>query len=112
MRRQLLVLAAAALAACAKGNEDGVIAASGHVEATEVRLSSKVAGHVEKIAVEEGDKVTTGQEIASLDTTDARLALRAAQAERAQAEAERRLRVAGARQEDVAEARAQAQRAE
>jgi HlyD family secretion protein len=112
MSRVMMVLAALAVAACGKGKDDGVIAASGHVEATEVRLSAKVAGHVEALAVQEGDTVAAGQEIARVDTTDVRLALDAALAERAQADAERRLRVAGSRREDIAEAEAQVQRAE
>src|SRR5713101_4374520 len=115
MSRAVMVLATAAvvaLAGCGKGKDEGVIAASGHIEATEVRLSPKVAGHVEVLRVEEGDKVTAGQEIARIDTTDARLALAAAVAERAQADAERRLRVAGSRKEDIAEAEAQVDRAQ
>jgi HlyD family secretion protein len=112
MSRAFVVLAALAVAACGKGKDEGLIAASGHVEATEVRLSSKVAGHVEALPVEEGDTVAAGQEIARIDTTDLRLALSAAAAERAQADADRRLRVAGSRQEDIAEAEAQVQRAE
>ena len=112
MSRVMMVLAALAVAACGKGKDEGVIAASGHVEATEVRLSAKVAGHVEALGVQEGDKVTAGQEIARIDTTDVRLALATALAERAQADAERRLKVAGSRREDIAEAEAQVQRAE
>src|SRR6185503_3441548 len=111
MSRVWMVLAAASLAACAKGKEDGVIAASGHVEATEVRLSAKVAGTVESLGLLEGDRVAAGQEIARIDTTDARLALKAALADRSQADAERRLKVAGSRREDVAEAEAQLGRA-
>lgn len=112
MSRVTMVLAVLAVAACGKGKDDGVITASGHVEATEVRLSAKVAGHVESLRIQEGDTVTAGQEIARIDTTDVRLALAAALAERAQADAERRLRVAGSRREDVREAEAQVQRAE
>jgi HlyD family secretion protein len=112
MSRVVPLLAVLALAACGKGKDDGVIAASGHVEATEVRLSTKVPGHVQSLRVEEGDAVKAGQEIARIDTTDARLARDAAVAERAQAEAERRLRVNGSRPEDVAEAEAQVQRAQ
>lgn len=112
MSRKWMVLAVLAAVACGKGKDEDVIAASGHVEATEVRLSAKVAGHVEAIPVQEGDEVTAGQEIARLDTTDARLALAAARAERAQADAQRRLLVAGARREDIAEAEAQLDRAQ
>ena len=109
--RVAVVLLAFAAAACQDGDGEGLITASGHVEATEVRLAAKVAGHVEAVAVEEGTAVTAGQEIARIDATDLRLALAAAVAERAQADAERRLRLAGARREDVAEAEAHRERA-
>jgi HlyD family secretion protein len=100
------------VAACRRGQDDGTIVASGHVEATEVMVSAKVAGTIEALAVDEGAAVAAGQEIARLDTTDTRLALDAARAEHAQAEAELRLRLAGSRVEDVREARAQVVRAE
>ena len=53
-----------------------------------------------------------GQELARIDTTDTRLALQAARAERALAEAELRLRLNGSRIEDVREAEAQVVRAQ
>jgi HlyD family secretion protein len=111
MTRLFWMFAALSAAACGRSEEAGVITASGHVEATEVRLSAKVPGHVEAMAVQEGDAVAAGQEIARIDVTDTRLALAAAAAERAQADAELRLRLAGSRREDVAEAEAQVQRA-
>ncbi len=108
-----LVLAAAVLGgACRKGDDSGLIVASGHVEATEVLVSTKVAGTVESLSVDEGSTVKPGQELARIDTTDARLALAAARADRSQADADLRLRVAGAREEDVREARAGVARAE
>jgi HlyD family secretion protein len=110
MRRALVVVAVLA-AACGRGADPTVIVASGHVEATEVRVATKVAGTVEALHVGEGDRVTAGQELARLDTTDARLALQAAHGERGQAEADLRLRLAGARKEDVAEAGANVDRA-
>jgi HlyD family secretion protein len=97
---------------CHRGKDDGPILASGHVEATEVVLSTKVAGIVEARLVDEGDVVKAGQEVARIDTTDIRLALDAARADRAQADADLRLRVAGSREEDIKEARAQVTRAE
>jgi HlyD family secretion protein len=97
---------------CHRGKDDGPILASGHVEATEVVLSTKVAGIVEARLVDEGDVVKAGQEVARIDTTDIRLALDAARADRAQADADLRLRVAGSREEDIKEARAQVARAE
>jgi len=108
----VLVVAAALGNACRRAEDAGLIAASGHVEATEVLVSTKVAGTLERLAVDEGTAVTVGQEIARIDTTDTELALTAARAERAQAEAELRLRRAGSRVEDVREAEAQVVRAE
>jgi HlyD family secretion protein len=51
--------------------------------------------------------VAPGQELGRIDTTDLRLALQQAKAEREQASAEYRLRLAGARKEDIAELQAQ-----
>ena len=105
---QALGLACLALAAgCRQRHDDSLITASGHVEATDVRLATKVAGHLERFAVEEGDTVASAQELARIDTTDARLALSQAAAERDLANAELRLRLAGSRKEDVAEHQAQ-----
>jgi len=99
-------------AACRKGDDAGTIVASGHVEATEVLVSTKVPGTIESLSVDEGSVVDAGQELARIDTTDTRIALDAARAERAQADAELRLRLAGSRVEDVREARAQVVRAQ
>jgi len=88
------------------GDRDGVIEVSGHIEATEIRLASKVPGRLLEMAVAEGDMVTRGQTLAQVDTTDLHLAWLAIRAERAQAEAELRLRTAGARSEDIETARA------
>ena len=71
----VLVLAAGTGAACRKGEDPGLIVASGHVEATEVLVSTKVAGTIESLAVDEGTTVAAGQELARIDTTDTRLAL-------------------------------------
>jgi len=111
--RSLLVAIAAALAAgCGKGGDPAEIRASGHIEATEVRLATKIAGTVAAFPVAEGDRLTADQEVARIDDTDVRLALAAARADRAQAAAELDLRRAGSRPEDVREAEAQAERAD
>jgi HlyD family secretion protein len=108
-----LLLSAAALLAwgCRSGAPPDEIVASGHVEATEVLVSSEVSGKLVKLAVDEGSTVIPGQELARVDTTDIELQLRAARAERANADAELRLRRAGSRVEDVREAEAQVLRA-
>jgi HlyD family secretion protein len=112
MKRVALLLAVLAATGCRRGAQDGAIVASGHVEATEVTVSSKVPGRLERLSVDEGAVVGAGQQLAQLDTTDTRLSLDAARAERAQADAQLRLLVAGSRVEDVREAAAQATRAE
>jgi HlyD family secretion protein len=114
MKRSAAVVLGTALlaAACGQGDEDARILASGHVEATEVLISTKVSGTLELLDVDEGSTVEAGQEIARIDTVDTLLALESAKAERALARAELRLRLAGSRQEDILEAKAQLVRAE
>jgi len=107
-----LVAAAAVPGGCRKEKDAGEIVAAGHVEATEVRISTKVAGTLLRLAVDEGATVAAGQELARVDTTDTELELKAARADRAQADAELRLRRAGSREEDVLEAEAQVTKAE
>ncbi len=114
MKRRLpfLLLAIPALSACGRTPDAGQIVASGHVEATEVMVSTKVAGNLEQLSVDEGSLVKAGQQLARIDTTDTRLALAAARAERQLAAAELRMRVTGSRVEDIREAEAQVVRAE
>jgi HlyD family secretion protein len=104
-----LILAAvvAGGTACGGRSDEGSLRASGYVEATEVRVASEVGGRVLELAVEEGDRVAAGSLIARLDTSDADLALRRVEAERAQAEAQLRLLQAGARPEEIRQAEAQ-----
>lgn len=101
-----------ALAACRAKSDPSLIVASGHVEATDVRVSTKVGGTVQWIGIREGDAVAAGQEVARIDPVDINLALVTARADRDSAAAELRLRLAGAREEDIAEAEAQVRRAE
>ena len=102
-----------ALVACEPApDEGGAIVASGHVEATEITVSTKIGGVLESVFFEEGDTVTRGQELARVETVDTELALNVVRAERDQARAALALRVAGAREEDIAETQAQVRRAE
>lgn len=94
------------LTACGADNDDGQIFAAGHVEATQVRLATKIGGTLEWFPLEEGDRVEAGEEIARIETIDLELALAAARAERDLAAAELSLREAGFRQEEIAAARA------
>jgi HlyD family secretion protein len=96
------------LGACHREAKDpALLVASGHVEATDVRISTKIAGRLQTFGLQEGDKIQTGQELGRIDTVDIALALQQAHAERDQAAADLSLRVAGPRQEDIAGARAQ-----
>ena len=106
-------LAAALLTAgCAAKAPADRVRASGNVEATEVQVSPKVGGQMLELKVDEGDRVKQGQVIAVLDTTDARLALQRAKADRDQAAAQLALLEAGSRVEDIRQAQAQVKSAE
>jgi HlyD family secretion protein len=107
----VLAVVVSAGTACKGKQNPNEITASGHVEATQVRVAAKTPGTLSTLSVDEGDRVTAGQALAEVDTVDIVLALAAARAERAQADAELRLRTAGTRREDIAEAKAQVARA-
>lgn len=107
----LLLLATAAYAAWRLlGDEEpeGVLVASGTVEATDARLGFQVPGRLAEVAVREGDEVTAGTVLARLDsaTAAARRDQAAAQVDAARAQLDDLL--AGARTQEVAEARAAA----
>jgi HlyD family secretion protein len=107
MMKTTAAVAALLLGGCARGTDSTQIVASGHVEATDVRIATKVAGRLESLLVQEGDVVRVGQVLGTIATTDLKLALEQARAERDQVAAEYRLRLVGARKEDVAELEAQ-----
>lgn len=92
------------LAGC--GGNDGLIKASGTVEATEAQLGFQAVGRIENIFVDEGDSVRAGEVMARLDAAEmnARIEQAEAQADAARAvlsEMER-----GSRREEIAQARA------
>ncbi len=106
----MLVMAGLALAGtwgCRSAEDPNVLRASGHVEATDVRLAPDVGGRVMTIDVKEGDRIQAGQRVLTLDPTDITLAIDRARTEQASAEAQLRLVQAAARPEDVRQARAQ-----
>lgn len=107
MTRSLVLSLAVIAAACGTPEPTDRVRVSGHVEATETRLAAEAGGRILAFALEEGDRVEVGQEILKLDTRDVELALQRARAEQAQADAELRLLLAGARQEDIRQAESQ-----
>jgi HlyD family secretion protein len=108
----LVVVLVVATTACRQAGDQGPLRASGYVEATEVRVAPEVGGRVLEMVVEEGGRVSAGAFIARLDTTDTEIGIRRIEAERAQAAAQLRLLQAGARPEDIRQARAQADSAQ
>jgi HlyD family secretion protein len=92
--------------ACREKAPSDRVRVSGQVEATEVQVSSQVAGRVLELRVAEGDRVARGDLIAHLDTADAELALARTRADRDQADAQLRLLQAGARPEEIRQAEA------
>jgi HlyD family secretion protein len=108
MRHAVCAAAAGLLFAGCGGNPPAdAIRVSGHVEATEVQLAAEVGGRIVELRVMEGDRVSPGDLIARLDRADTELQLQRATAERAAAQAQRRLLEAGAREEDIRQAEAQ-----
>jgi HlyD family secretion protein len=100
------------LAACQAEESPDTLTASGTVEATEVRVATRLGGQVVRLLVEEGSRVSAGDTVAVLDHDGM-------MAQTAQAEAGVDVAVAqlnqlrsGARAEDIRAAQAQLQQAE
>jgi membrane fusion protein YbhG len=104
----LLATATGTAPACRDKSPKNVVRVSGHVEADDVQIAPEVGGRVLELKVAEGDRVNPGDLIARLDTRDTELALERARADRAQADAQLRLLIAGSRPEDIRQAAAQA----
>jgi len=107
-----LCAAGLALPGCRDTPPADRVRVSGYVEATEIRVAPEVGGRLLDLKAAEGDRVKTGDIVAQLDTADITLALRRAAAERQGADAQLRLLLAGARQEDIRQAEAQRAAAE
>ena len=86
---------------CRKAIDNGTIHASGHIEATEIRLAAKVGGRLLDSPLEEGDTITAGELVAQLETVDAEHQLAQARANAEAADAQLRLLLAGSRAEDL-----------
>ncbi len=106
MKRSLLLIAAALLAAGCHGNADGTITASGAIEATEVTVTAKLGGEITALAVAEGAEVKKGDQLAAIDRENLEIQLRQAQANVQAAAAQYRLAKRGPRDEDIRQAEA------
>jgi HlyD family secretion protein len=87
--------------ACRNAIDNGAIHASGHIEATDVRLAATVGGRLLEAPFEEGDVVTAGVVVARLETLDAEHLRAQARATAEAADAQLRLLLAGTRAEDL-----------
>lgn len=88
-------------------NQSPGIQASGTIEATEIRVSSKVSGEVTEVPVQEGSVVKKGDTLARIDTTTLALKREQALAGVALAEANFSRLLKGARAEDIKQAEEQ-----
>lgn len=93
MRRALLLLSLAALAACEKGDPNMW---QGYVEGEYAMLASPYAGQLQKLYVKRGDQIEAGKPLFALEQEQERAA---------RAEAEQRMKSAQARLENLKEAR-------
>ncbi len=59
----------------------GIVSSNGRLEATEIDISTKLAGRIEAVLLQEGDFVERGQVVARMDTSVLRAQLREAQAD-------------------------------
>jgi membrane fusion protein YbhG len=84
---------------------------SGNIEVNEAQMSFRIPGRLEKRLVDEGDNVTAGQLIATLDRTDQELATAKAKAALSLARARLAELDAGSRPQEIENARAELERA-
>jgi HlyD family secretion protein len=89
------------IGACGTKVDPDRIHASGHIEATEVRLSAKTPGRLLEAPFREGEKVVAGQSVGVVETTDQEHQLERARAETAAAESQLQLLLEGTRREDL-----------
>ena len=91
---------------CGNGNGKNTIEASGDIEATDVVVSAKVGGQIEKLNFVEGQKIKKGDTLLVLDSETSKIKLEGAIAARKLAEAQLQLLRNGARKEDIKQAEA------
>jgi HlyD family secretion protein len=117
LRSSLLVGAAASISvillfSCRNQKVGGTISASGTIEAVEVSVAAKTSGQVEKVLVEEGARVQTGDQLAVIDSDSLAIQLRQAEAGVDLAGSQLELLLKGARVEDIRQTEEAAKQAE
>lgn len=99
-----IVFAGLAFSGCEQ-HETG-IAGSGTIEATTVTVSTRVSGEILEMTVKEGEYVHSGDVLAQIDPTDLQLELNQVEQTVVVYDAQLALLLAGAREEDLQQARA------
>lgn len=92
--------------ACSEKKKNGIIEASGTLEAKYVSLSAKTGGEIKRIPLSEGIELKAGDTVACIDTEGLEIQLRSANAALAIAQAQYDMLRNGARREDIATAEA------
>jgi HlyD family secretion protein len=64
----------------------GIVSSNGRIEADEIDISTRFAGRLVELRVDEGDMVKAGQVVARMDTADLEASLRRAQAQELRAQ--------------------------
>jgi HlyD family secretion protein len=106
MKKTLAILFCAAFLFGCSGGDGTTISATGTIEATEITLSAQSGGQVKRIIADEGQIVRTGDTLLIIDDTDWRYQLDQASGGYEMAEAQYRLALKGAREEDIIQAEA------
>jgi HlyD family secretion protein len=105
MKKTLLILLTGFLLyGCGGNNNPGRIDASGNIESTNVIVSSKVNGEIEKILFDEGQFINEGDTVMIIDHETLQIQLDQAQAAVEAARAQLNLLKNGARKEDITQA--------
>lgn len=104
---KILLLTSVLLYSCSEKKNENEISASGTIEATEITISSKSAGVINELLVDEGDRVKEDDVLFVIDHENLDIQLKQAQAVVEQSEAQLKLLKAGPRKEDVSMAEEQ-----
>ncbi|MFQ5897311.1 MAG: HlyD family secretion protein [Candidatus Methylomirabilia bacterium] len=107
----LLVLAGSYGARVLNSGSSASLVVSGTIEATQVAVSAKYAGRIAALLVREGERVRLEQLLVRLEDEELRAGVRRSEAALRSAQAELRDLLAGARKEEIDEARAAVERA-
>lgn len=107
MKATLIFLALTAtlfLISCSSSDEKRYIEASGTIESTNIIISSRTSGNIQKMNFSEGAKVSIGDTILIIDHEMLDIQLRQSIASKDVTEAQLKLMLAGARKEDINQA--------